>query len=68
MWCKLSPNGDDTLGLDELMKMAEMMYPMIDKINAPHTDAHWIWDIPTMKPVYDFHVKIYGMAGRYTFP
>lgn len=44
------------------------MNPQIDKINAPHENAHWNWDMKTVKPVFDFHVKIFGYQGRYSLP
>lgn len=42
------------------------MWPDLDKINAPHTDAHWVWDRASAQPVYDYHVAIFGCNGRYT--
>ena len=39
---------------------------MIDKINAPHENAHWKWDSVKSKAAYDFAVKIFGWEGRYT--
>ena len=40
--------------------------PMVDKINAPHENAHWIWDSVKSKAAYDYAVKIFGWEGRYT--
>lgn len=69
MWKKCCPSPDqDTLGFDDIEKMMTIMNPEIDKINAPHTDAHWNWDMKTIKPIWDLHVKIFGMGGRYSLP
>ena len=42
------------------------MAPEVDKINAPHPNAHWIWDIETARPAYDYHVAIFGSDGKYS--
>lgn len=41
----------------------------IDKVNAPHENAHWNWDDTTSRKVYDYVNKIYGSSdGTYTLP
>ena len=36
LWHTLKNNGEDDLGWEQMLKMQEIMYPEIDKINAPH--------------------------------
>ena len=68
-WYTLTPAGMDELGYEELKKMETMFNDDIDKINAPHQNAHWIWEEQTSKAIFDFAVKIYGgPMGKYTFP
>lgn len=68
-WTSLCPPGHDDLGWEELKKMYEMFYPSIDKINAPHENAHWEWDDATAHKSFEFHQKIFGTShGTYTLP
>jgi hypothetical protein len=47
--------------------MGAILAPDIDKINAPHEDAHWVWDDVTAKAAFEYAVKIFGSAdGKYT--
>lgn len=43
--------------------MSEIFRPDIDKINAPHQNAHWCWDDETAKAAFEFGAKIFGSPG-----
>lgn len=41
----------------------------IDKINAPHENAHWNWDDETAHAVWNYSANIYGSHDfRMTLP
>ena len=47
--------------------MAAIFAPEIDKINAPHENAHWVWEEETTKAAYDYGAKIFGSEDcKYT--
>jgi len=43
--------------------MQEEFAPEIDKINAPHQNAHWCWDTVKAKEAYEYVAKIFGSPG-----
>lgn len=46
--------------------MQEIFAPDIDKINAPHENAHWNWDDATAKAAYEYGAMLFGTKGEYT--
>lgn len=45
------------------------MIPDIDKINAPHPNAHWNLDDVKQRKSFDFAVKLFGTPeGRLSLP
>ena len=46
--------------------MYKLFAPDIDKINAPHPDAHWNWDDLATAAAYEHAASLYGFDGRFT--
>jgi len=60
------PQGNTDIGWEEMSAMYKLFAPDIDKINAPHENAHWNWDDIASKAAYDYSASIFGYDGRFT--
>jgi hypothetical protein len=51
-----------------MKKMEDIFAPDIDKINAPHENAHWKWEDASAKAAFDYSAKLYGspVTGKFT--
>lgn len=58
----LLPAGKDSLGWEEMKKMADVFSPTHDHM----VGGHWNWDDKTAKATFDFMVSIFGQDGRVT--